>query len=226
MALVAAALASLARAAPGRSGLFVALLAALPTFSLMLPDLLFGGRRSAIPRYWVPAWIAVELAVAAWLARGLRDPRRARALAGAAVLLALLGSGAASVVATAGLPTWWDTNPQALRGTLEAARILNTTARARVATAAPPYVLLVLVGELHDDVTILSAPDDLLPAPLLAAIDAGEPLYLYNPSPRLLGATRGRMPLTLCIDAAEVQLWCPAASASRVSSRDATAAGS
>lgn len=225
LALVAAAAVRLIRTGPARSALFLCLLAALPMLGLMLPDLFLGGRRSAIPRYWVPVWIALELAVAGFLARGLRTPRRPVPWASAALLGVLLGAGAASVLGSARLTTWWDTDPDGLRATLEATRILNA-AQARVATAARPYELLVLVGALENGVTILSVPEGPLPLAWPAAIDGGEPLYLYNPSRPLLAAARSRLSLTRCVDAAEVQLWCPAARLSHASNRVATAAGS
>jgi uncharacterized membrane protein len=184
--------------------LFVALLGIVPALGLVFSDVAWGGRRSMIPRYLVPCWIAAELGVAGALARRMRTS----AWAPTAVALALLVAGAASVGAAAPLRTWWDTNPPALRAVAAAARRIEASAAPVVVSDAPPVPLFVLLWELRADATVRLVTSDAGPA---LAGAAASPLLLYDPSAALVAAARGARPgLRPCVRDAGVELWCEA----------------
>ena len=180
--------------------LFVALLGAVPALGLALPDLLWGGRRSMVPRFLVPCWIALELWVAGALAQRMRrqDPRAV------AVALALMVAGAGSVWGAAPLRTWWDTSPHDLKAIDEAARQINVAADPVVQSDASPLWVLQLARELRGDVRL-----QLGTAVDIGHVRAERSLFVYSPSSRLLTIARGARPdLHLCVHSPEVALWC------------------
>jgi uncharacterized membrane protein len=63
-ALVVYAVFHLIRHTPKSAWLFVIMLAATTALPLVLPDLLKGGLRSTVPRYLIPCYLAVQLAIA------------------------------------------------------------------------------------------------------------------------------------------------------------------
>lgn len=140
--LLLACAARLVRTEPRAVWSFVAMLG-LPLFlALALPDLLFGGQRSIMARYFLPAWWAADLLVAGAIAGWIRSdepPRvRRRAVLAGTALLAL---GLASSVRCAAQPVWWDTDPSTLRVLMdEAARAReNSASRAPGSTAGEAY---------------------------------------------------------------------------------------
>lgn len=82
-ALIAIALVSLVRATPERVTrspiALIVLMIAIPIGMLLVPDLLFGGIRSVSTRYLTPAWVAIAIALGAFLAA--RPPLAAAVLA-------------------------------------------------------------------------------------------------------------------------------------------------
>jgi uncharacterized membrane protein len=62
------------RQTPLRSWSFVISLTVIPALILTLPDLLDGGKRSTIPRYIVPVYLGLELAMAYLATRALTPP--------------------------------------------------------------------------------------------------------------------------------------------------------
>jgi uncharacterized membrane protein len=198
---------ALVRRAPREAWVFVVLLGAVPALCLVVPDLVWGGRRSMIPRFFVPLWIALELCVAGALGLMLRR-EGLRAAVGAATASALLLAGAASAWRAAPQRTWWDTDPPALRAMMEAARLINAGSSATVLTDAPPFWVLVLLHEVRDETTFrlfrpeaVAAAEDLEPS--------GSDVFLYRPSPTLLRVAREVRPsLRPCAGTGDVQLWC------------------
>ena len=63
------------RHTPIQSWLVVVVLITLLPLTLILPDLIDGGQRSAIARYWMPAYLGLGLAVAYGLAHQLTQTR-------------------------------------------------------------------------------------------------------------------------------------------------------
>lgn len=149
VAIVTAALVSIARL-PNRSARhYVFLLALIPWLAFAAWDVALGGRRSTVPRYLIPAWAGLELAVAYWVMQsGSRQRFRYFLLA---VLLVLGGATAWRTQAARG---WWDTDVPRILGLQETAAAINAIPRAIVVTDATPLNLLELAHYLRPETSL------------------------------------------------------------------------
>jgi uncharacterized membrane protein len=91
-----------------RTWLFVVLLATLPALSLMVPDLVLGGGRSMLARYWTPTSIALLLAVGGALGLQFAATRGPRPWIAGGVALVLLAVGVASCTRSSQADFWWN----------------------------------------------------------------------------------------------------------------------
>jgi uncharacterized membrane protein len=108
LALAGYAIHFLSRRAPRRAILFVWTLAGAPVVLLVLPDLLLGGRLLSTPRFLVPLFLGVQLAVAYFLAHGVSSTRPLERGLWRAVVTVLLLGGFASCLAILREETWWN----------------------------------------------------------------------------------------------------------------------
>lgn len=100
-----AALAYAIRQAEPAAGRMLLCLVASPVICLMLPDILFGGQRSAAPRYWLAAYCALQIAVAYVFSLKLSQQK---ARPWKVLLLAIFTVQALSCVRIVQAPTWWN----------------------------------------------------------------------------------------------------------------------
>lgn len=180
-ALLAGGLVCVAQRGPRAVRRSLPALALVPFASLALADVLLGGRRSTVDRYVLPAWIALELALAFLLAQ--REPRvrlRQTALALALVL------GGVTAARSRPLELWWNTEPEQLAalGRLEAH--LRALPAPIVVTDAPPLRVLELAHRLPDDASLRLGIDS---SDRLAS-DAWARVVLVTPSADLLARSR------------------------------------
>lgn len=125
--LVVASVAMLCYRTPVRTWLLPLSLMVVTGLTVAVPDLVAGGRRSCMPRYALAGYAAVLIAVAQMVAAGLASTR-ARARTGwLVVLLALVGSGAASDALSSRAVRWW--NKGWNNHTPLAAEVVNSSAR-------------------------------------------------------------------------------------------------
>lgn len=115
------------RDAPAKPRLFLCLLFAAFAAPVLLPDLILGGSRSLHPRYLLPGFLAVELAVAYVLATGWDAPSVGRRLAARPGLALVLGSGVLSGLLILDAQTWWTKNFSARNR--EVAQLINAVDR-------------------------------------------------------------------------------------------------
>ncbi len=183
--LIAVAVYHLCRTIGRRVYVLVLAVMAASVLPLMLPDLIFGGRRSGVARYWTPCYLMIEVSVAWLLARGLMSarPLRRRIARGTAAFLMM--GGAVSCVAFLQADTWWNKGI-AWYDTHEIARQINRQQQPLlICSAVPPMNLgqvLALSHRLHPDVRILLLDGSELPDNFSAA---GE-VFALNPSRQLL----------------------------------------
>jgi uncharacterized membrane protein len=83
--------------------LFVLTSIFVPFIVLALPDIIIGGKRSAVSRYLVSCFPGVQLAVAGWLAGCINT----QPLFGKTILSAVLAASIASCTVSAFADTWW-----------------------------------------------------------------------------------------------------------------------
>ncbi len=164
--------------------LFILLLIGIPSLAVILPDLLLGGHRSIKDRYFFPAYLAIEVAVAYTLARHVNqdDPGRARTWRMAAIVI--LGAGAVSSFSSIRAATWWGLSAV----DLDLLDIFNDSPHTLIITDTPFGVIAPLSYRLHDGVRLLFTPN-----PHTFAIPSGyDHVYVYQPSEDLRRAVAER----------------------------------
>ncbi|MGL5877583.1 MAG: glycosyltransferase family 39 protein [Xenococcaceae cyanobacterium] len=87
-----------------QAGLFIITLVGINVFGLILPDLIFGGQRSSMTRYFFPAFLGIELAVAYLLVESKFIQRKL--WTGVTILLVIVGLISCTNIAKA--DTWWN----------------------------------------------------------------------------------------------------------------------
>ena len=84
--------------------LFVLSLIIIPASGLILPDIIWGGQKSSITRYFVPCYLGIQIALAYWLIKGKYSWQKFRQ----AVILIIIFSGIISCLVSSQANTWWN----------------------------------------------------------------------------------------------------------------------
>jgi uncharacterized membrane protein len=130
----------------GRVWLFIGLMIGVNAATLVIPDLVWGGIRSASSRYFVPMYLGVQLLVAYLVAHWLTHPRASRQRWGQMLLAGLVVSGIVSCAISAQANTWW--NKGVSYGNPTVARVINA--------AHQPIVLISTLGDALGNAISLS----------------------------------------------------------------------
>jgi len=107
LGLVAWSIYFLIRHTPPPVWLFVVILMAVGSLSLIIPDLIWGGRRSSISRYLIPCYLAIEIAVAYFTAAQLETLNQRRQNPIISIFALILIAGIVSGAVIAHSDTWW-----------------------------------------------------------------------------------------------------------------------
>jgi len=183
--LVGYALYFLCRHTPKRVWLFLLTLIGVTALALMLPDVIAGGRRSLVARYWTPSYLGIQIAVAYLLATQLSTISvpvwRQRFWQG--VVVVLISGGVASCAISSQANAWWNKHinyyfPQAAAIVNQAEQPLVVSDDNRVANA------LALSYVLAPQTKLLLGPQ-LDPARFLTEEPEFSDIFLLNCSPRL-----------------------------------------
>jgi uncharacterized membrane protein len=83
--------------------LFIIILMVVPTIPLLLKDLIYGGQRSSIPRYLIPCYLAIQLAVAYLLSNKIAANILWRIIA-----VVIIYGGVVSCAISSQSETWWN----------------------------------------------------------------------------------------------------------------------
>ena len=176
---------------------FVISLISIPALALILPDLISGGQRSTVGRYFVPCYLGIQVAVAYLLARTsvsrLSQTRRRNPWAFAALSLLIL-AGVASCAISSQADTWWhkpvgDRNPQI-------ARIVNQAPGPLIIGEnwGTNIVSLISLSYLLDDKVRFQLVD----RPQLPPIAPGfSDVFVFKPSQELLSGIEKEPGLTI-----------------------------
>lgn len=187
-ALVAYAFSVLIRTTPLRVWLLVVTLAATTAVAFLLSDLMRHESRSTVARYLVPAWLAIELAVAYLFARWLTPPRHfSRRLPAALALGAVLACGLASAAVDARSETSW-AEGKSIAGLGPISRIINAAAQPTLVYIADPqrfdFASLALSNELAPGVGV----QQLQLGVNEQRISMAQNVYVLDPTPRVRAA--------------------------------------
>lgn len=180
-ALAVYALVVLGRHTPPRVWLFILTLIGVTGLALLVPDIVFGGRRSSITRYVIPCFLGIQLAVAFLLTVKLASEQRRERKYWRYAAIALIFSGILSCGVSAQFPVWWHKSFAKSRYNPQIAEIVNRSDRP-----------LVISDEIHGQVLSLShllEPDvqlQLLVEPSVPRVaEGGGDRFLYRPSESL-----------------------------------------
>ncbi|GAB4286040.1 MAG: hypothetical protein Fur0025_18140 [Oscillatoriaceae cyanobacterium] len=97
----------LIRHTPPRVWLFVVILIAVSFLSLIIPDLILGGRRSSISRYLIPGYLGIEIAVAYFTAAQIERLQQRRKPLFLSIFTLLLIAGIVSGTGIIQSESWW-----------------------------------------------------------------------------------------------------------------------
>lgn len=179
--LVAVALLDLRSASPPRVAAFLILLVAVPIAVLVLPDVAFGWRLSSRDRYFLPAHLGLQLALANLAVTHIASQGRIDRLRGP-VAASLLIAGIVSSVAAVRAETWWGQHG----ADREAARVINQAKRPLVITQVDYGTVAPLAYETRGEVAFA-----LLGRRLPTEIPPGfSDVFVLRPSPSLRQALR------------------------------------
>lgn len=184
-----------------RVWLFVFLLPGVPALMLTLPDLLYGGKRSIVPRYLVPIYLGFELAVVYGLSQQwsqFNTFRRWQRLAWQGLTVVILSAGLVSSAVIVQSDSWWNKTHNA--NVLRLAQTINQTERPLVISDAEIGDLFALSYYLEPKVRLLLRPQcyacqvsdrSLVDSPYLPPIPNGfSDVFLYNPRPSVTWLSR------------------------------------
>lgn len=201
LALVGYALYFLCRQTPKRVWLMVLLLIATTALFLAVPDLMKGGRRSTNPRYLVPCYLGIQLAVAYLLSAKIsnnldnfKQQKRWKI-----VIVALLSAGIISGGVSSQADTWWNKGSGWLSAELQVAGTVNQASNPLIISDANIAYIMPLSYHLEPKVKLLIEPRCYtscyknrklaLKKPQLSKIPEGfSELFLYRPSSTLRSA--------------------------------------
>ncbi|MBD2315004.1 glycosyltransferase family 39 protein [Desertifilum sp. FACHB-1129] len=190
VAIAIAAFYWLVRHTETRVWLLVYCWAGVNALALILPDLLVGGRRSVVPRYSIPAYLAIEVAVAFLLASWISGKVRPRGLkvVGQVLLISLLLGGLLSCRAMSQSGGWW-WNKASNANNPAIARIINQAERPLVIADADPYTQqsFDIGGAVGDVLSLSYSLDDrveylLTIEPNVPEIPPGYDVFLLDPA--------------------------------------------
>ena len=162
--------------------LFILVLIAVNVVMLIVPDLLWGGRRSASSRYFVPTYIGVQLLVAYLISYWLTHSRAFMKQIGRFTLAVLLIAGVVSCTLSAQAQMWW--NKGLTYHNLGVARILNEATYPLLMIRTLDYSLgntISLSYLLKPDVMLMFVGDSEVPDLSANACE----IFLYYPSEKL-----------------------------------------
>jgi len=201
LALVGYALYFLCRHTPKQVWLMVLLLIATTALFLAIPDIIKGGRRSANPRYLVPCYVGIQIAVAyllsAKISNNLDNFKQQKLWK--IVIVALLSAGIISGGVSSQAETWWNKGSGWLSAELQVAGTVNQASNPLIISDANIAYIMPLSYHLEPKAKLLIEPhcytscyknrNLALKKPQLSKIPEGfSELFLYRPSSTLRSA--------------------------------------
>lgn len=176
----------LCRRTPPRVWLFVLTLIGVTALTLVLPDVVTGGRRSTLMRYTTPCCLGIQMAIAYWLSTQFTAVKVWQQRFGRILLVLLVSMGIIGCTLSAQADVWW-TKSRTRSGHYEAvATILNQAQNPILIADSEPINTLSFSRSLRPTVRlILTNEPASLPLP-----ESTDEVYLLDPSEILLKRIR------------------------------------
>ncbi|WP_377477070.1 MAG: glycosyltransferase family 39 protein [Microcoleus anatoxicus] len=221
LALVGYAMFFLCRHTPKRVWLLILLTIATTALFLAVPDILKGGRRSANPRYLVPCYVGIQLAVAYLLSikiSGNLDGNKHQNV-WKFIMVALFSAGIISAGIISQADIWWNKGSGWLLTEIEVAKAINQATKPLIISDANIAYIMPLSYQLEPKVKLLIAPrcytacyknrELALAKPQVPTIPKGfSDLFLYRPSSVLRsGIQQQNYKIDPITDTVELNLW-------------------
>ncbi|MDJ0575210.1 MAG: glycosyltransferase family 39 protein [Xenococcaceae cyanobacterium MO_234.B1] len=161
--------------------LFIFILIAITFLPLMIPDLMFEGRRSAITRYLLPAYLGIQIAVAHLFAIKLSTTNRLQKLYQTSIVL-ILSLGIFSCFHSSAKQVWWNNGPSKIGQIPIVAPIINRASQPLIISDRKWGDILALSHEINPQVKfkLLGKSLKIHPFP-----DGFSDVFLYSPSEQL-----------------------------------------
>ncbi len=188
----------LCRSTPKSSWLFVLSLTLTPAIVLVIPDVIFGGRRSGVPRYLIPTFLGIKLMIAYLLSSKIIDRQeRFGQKIWTWITILLLSGGVVSCVIISSSEIWWNKGSASNGNLHQVASIINKTSHPLVVSDAQFTTILGLIHLLKSqtDFQLTNQPIKLvifdkrenifLPIKLVI-FDKRENIFLFDSSKILL----------------------------------------
>jgi len=160
LALVGYAIYFLYRHTPKRVWLLILLLIATTALFLAVPDILKGGRRSTNPRYLVPCYVGIQLAVAYLLSAKISNnfQQSKQQQLWKIAIVSLFCAGIISGGVSSQADSWWNKGSGWLRAELEVASTVNQARNPLIISDANIAYIMPLSYRLQPKVKLLIEP--------------------------------------------------------------------
>lgn len=150
----------LCRNTPQQVWLFIFLLIGVTAIALALPDLIAGGRTSSTPRFLIPCYLGIQIAIAYLFATKISfasvtfKQKKLWQLA----IIAVISAGVLSCAIAAQAEMWWNKAPSLDRHTPETANLINGAVDPLVVSDAPIHLITPLTYRLNPKVQMKMNP--------------------------------------------------------------------
>jgi len=156
----------------------------IPVVLLMVPDIVIGGIRSAISRYFVQWYIVIPIIFAYLIAHGISQPQRIKQRFWQGAFVVMISLSIISCVISSQADFWWNKSGLGLN-TLRSTKVINQ--------ATKPLIITDLKGSNYGDMLALShrvnpqTKFQFISESDLSTIPPGfSNIFLYNPSTALI----------------------------------------
>ncbi|MEW6491017.1 MAG: glycosyltransferase family 39 protein [Cyanobacteriota bacterium] len=195
----------LCRTAPKKVYLFLLTMIGVPALALIIPDLIFGGMRSSVPRYLIPCFLGILLAVAYLFGSKIVLSSFIQQKLWQFLMMILISAGVVSCTVYSQSQVWWNKKPSDTH--VQAASIINQTNRPLLITSyyrANLGELLSMSYLLNEKVRL-----QLISEPNIPKIPQGfSDIFVFNPSQGLKSGIGQNSNYTIVpISPKELQLW-------------------
>lgn len=159
--------------------LYILLLIFIPTLGLIFPDLILGGIKSSVTRYFIPAFVAIYLSVGYTLGKKVQQKSSIWSI----ILLIIFTFSIISNFISSNAETWWNKIPSYHNAAI--AKIINQAENPLLITKnfdINPGNIISLGHKLKLNIKLQLLGSDTIIIPYKNFTD----IYIFNPSPELI----------------------------------------